>query len=74
MRGNWIRLLALPLLLAAGLGACASNGVPPGIVYTSGVPSGSGPGPSARIVWSTLARALAETARKKQGADHFAAA
>jgi len=47
MRGNWIRLLALPLLLAAGLGACASNGVPPGIVYTSGVPSGSGPGPSA---------------------------
>jgi outer membrane lipoprotein SlyB len=47
MRSNWIRLLALPLLLAAGLGACASNGVPPGIVYTSGVPSGSGPGPSA---------------------------
>jgi outer membrane lipoprotein SlyB len=46
MRGNWICLLALPLLLAAGLGACASNGVPPGIVYTSGVPSGSGPGPS----------------------------
>ena len=26
------------------------------------------------IVWSTLARALAETARKQQGADHFAAA
>ena len=46
MRGNWICRLALPLLLAAGLGACASNGVPPGIVYTSGVPSGSGPGPS----------------------------
>src|SRR5260370_32516854 len=46
MRGNWICLLALPLLLAASLGACASNGVPPGIVYTSSVPSGSGPGPS----------------------------
>src|SRR5213082_3788667 len=26
------------------------------------------------IVWSTLARALAETARKQQGADRFAAA
>src|SRR5258708_4269037 len=46
MRGNWIGLRALPLLLAASLGACASNGVPPGVVYTSGVPSGSGPGPS----------------------------
>lgn len=44
MRGQFIRLL-LPLLLAAGLGACASQGVQPGIVYTSGVPSGSGPGP-----------------------------
>ena len=44
MRGNWIRvLLLLPLLLAAGLGACASNAVQPGIVYTSSAPpSGSG--------------------------------
>ena len=33
MRGNRIRSLLLPLLLAAGLGACASNGVQPGIVY-----------------------------------------
>ena len=40
MRGNWIRLFLLPLLLAAGLGACASNAVQPGIVYSSGAPSG----------------------------------
>ena len=40
MRGNWIRVLVLPLLLAAGLGACASNAVQPGILYTSGAPSG----------------------------------
>lgn len=57
MRGNTIRSLLLPLLLAAGLGACASNAVQPGIVYTSGAPSGTygsgpygsgpyGPGPS----------------------------
>jgi outer membrane lipoprotein SlyB len=33
----------LPLLLVAGLGACASNGVQPGIVYTSSAtPSGYG--------------------------------
>lgn len=38
MRG--IRVLVLPLLLAVGLGACASNAVQPGIVYTSGAPSG----------------------------------
>jgi outer membrane lipoprotein SlyB len=43
MRGYRIGLLLLPLLLAAGLGACASNGVQPGIVYTSSAPSaGSG--------------------------------
>ena len=57
MRGNTIRSLLLPLLLAAGLGACASNAVQPGIVYSSGAPSGAygggpygsgpyGPGPS----------------------------
>src|SRR5262245_60294778 len=40
MRGNWIRLL-MPLLFVAGLGACASNGVQPGIVYSSNAPSGS---------------------------------
>ena len=47
MRGNWIRVLVLPLLLAAGLGACASNAVQPGIVYSSGAPSGGayGSGP-----------------------------
>ena len=41
MRGNRIRSLLLPLLLAAGLGACASNGVQPGIVYSSGAPPGA---------------------------------
>jgi outer membrane lipoprotein SlyB len=41
MRGKTIRSLLLPLLLAAGLGACASNGVQPGIVYSSGAPSGA---------------------------------
>ena len=41
MRGKRIRSLLLPLLLAAGLGACASNGVQPGIVYSSGAPSGA---------------------------------
>lgn len=41
MRGNRIRSLLLPLLLAAGLGACASNAVQPGIVYSSGAPSGA---------------------------------
>jgi outer membrane lipoprotein SlyB len=41
MRGNRIRALLLPLVLAAGLGACASNAVQPGIVYSSGAPSGA---------------------------------
>src|SRR5260370_21540675 len=45
MRACRIRFLLLPLLLAAGLTACASNGVQPGIVYTSSAPSAaSGPG------------------------------
>ncbi len=39
MRGYRIRLSVLPLLLAAGLTACASNGVQPGIVYTSSAPA-----------------------------------
>ena len=46
MRGYRIGFWLLPLLLAAGLTACASNGVQPGIVYTSSAPpaaSGSGP-------------------------------
>jgi outer membrane lipoprotein SlyB len=50
MRGNWVRVFLLPLLLAVGVGACASNAVQPGIVYGSGAPSGgaygSGPYPS----------------------------
>jgi outer membrane lipoprotein SlyB len=45
MRGYRIRFSLLPLLLAAGLTACASNGVQPGIVYTSSAPpAASGPG------------------------------
>jgi outer membrane lipoprotein SlyB len=44
MRGYRIRFWLLPLLLAAGLTACASNGVQPGIVYTSSAPpAASGP-------------------------------
>jgi outer membrane lipoprotein SlyB len=43
MRGYRIRFLLLPLLfLAAGLSACASNGVQPGIVYTSSAPPAAG--------------------------------
>ena len=45
MRGRLVRIVGLPLVLLAGLGACSSSGVQPGIVYSSGVPSGSGPGP-----------------------------
>lgn len=43
MRGDWLRFLLLPLMLALGLGACASNAVQPGIVHTSSGPSGSYP-------------------------------
>jgi outer membrane lipoprotein SlyB len=49
-----VRHLLLPLMLAAGLGACASNAVQPGIVSTSaappGVPQGSVAGPAANAV------------------------
>jgi outer membrane lipoprotein SlyB len=43
MRGDWFRLVLLPLMLALGLGACASNAVQPGIVGTSSGPPGSYP-------------------------------
>ncbi|MFO1085884.1 MAG: hypothetical protein U1E21_15060 [Reyranellaceae bacterium] len=43
MRSDWFRLLLLPLMLALGLGACASNAVQPGIVNTSSGPSGAYP-------------------------------
>jgi outer membrane lipoprotein SlyB len=36
MRGNWMCGILLSLMAAASLGACASNGVPQGIVRTSG--------------------------------------
>ncbi|MDP1837920.1 MAG: hypothetical protein Q8N31_04610 [Reyranella sp.] len=35
MIGNWVRHLLLPLVLVAGLAACESGGVQPGIVSTS---------------------------------------
>ena len=35
MFGKWLLGLLVPLALAAALGACASNGVQPGIVSTS---------------------------------------
>ncbi len=34
MRGNSLRAVLLPILLAAGVGACANNGVQPGYVTT----------------------------------------
>ena len=43
MRGKSIRRLLLPVLLAVGLGACANNAVPPGIVSTSGSSVASAP-------------------------------
>ena len=43
MRGQSIRRLLLPVLLAAGLGACANNAVQPGIVSTSGSSVASAP-------------------------------
>jgi outer membrane lipoprotein SlyB len=46
MRGDWFRLVLLPLMLALGLGACASHGVQPGIVNTSSAPAGSYPYPA----------------------------
>lgn len=43
MRGKSLLKPALPLLMAASLGACATNGVQPGIVSRSGASSGYGP-------------------------------
>lgn len=39
-----MRQLLLPLVLAAGLGACASNAVQPGIISTSAAPAGAAQG------------------------------
>jgi outer membrane lipoprotein SlyB len=56
MIGKWVRLTLLPLLLAAGLTACESGGVQPGIVNTSAAgPTASNgssviPGSSGRVV------------------------
>jgi outer membrane lipoprotein SlyB len=41
MRGNSVRAVLLPALLAAGLGACANNGVQPGYVNTASASGGS---------------------------------
>jgi outer membrane lipoprotein SlyB len=43
MRGKSVRRFLLPVLLAAGLGACANNSVRPGIVSTSGSSVASAP-------------------------------
>ena len=56
MIGKWVRLTLLPLALAAGLAACDSGGVQPGIVNTSaaGPVAASGstvmPGSQGRVV------------------------
>jgi outer membrane lipoprotein SlyB len=59
MIGKWVRLGLLPLVLAAGLAACDSGGVQPGIVNTSAAgaagPAGSNgttvmPGGNGRVV------------------------
>ncbi len=52
-----VRPLLLPLLLAAGLGACASNGVQPGIVSSSvpiagGPVAGQSPGSPTQVAYS----------------------
>lgn len=44
MIGNWVRLSLLPLLLAAGLTACESGAVQPGIVSTSAAAPGAANG------------------------------
>src|SRR5689334_5234151 len=49
MRGRFVRAVLLPLLLAAGLGACASNGVQPGFVKTASSATPP-PGSSGRVV------------------------
>jgi outer membrane lipoprotein SlyB len=43
MRGKSVRTFLLPMVLAAGLGACANNAVQPGIVSTSGSSVASAP-------------------------------
>jgi outer membrane lipoprotein SlyB len=44
MRGKSARLVLLPVLLVAGLGACANNGVAPGYVNTASASSSYGGG------------------------------
>ena len=54
-----VRHLLLPLLLAAGLGACASNAVQPGIVSSTAPIAGQGAGPGyggpTQVAYSTPA-------------------
>ncbi len=49
MRGKFVRSVLLPLVLAAALGACASNGVQPGFVNTASTATPP-PGSSGRVV------------------------
>lgn len=51
MRGKSLRLVLLPVLLAAGVGACANNGVQPGYVSTASAYGGGTPtGEAGRVV------------------------
>lgn len=49
MQGKFVRSALLPLVLAAALGACASNGVQPGFVQTASTATPP-PGSSGRVV------------------------
>jgi outer membrane lipoprotein SlyB len=49
MRGKFVRSILLPLVLAAAVGACASNGVQPGFVRTANSVTPP-PGSSGRVV------------------------
>jgi len=58
MSATRVRHLLLPLVLAAGLGACASNAVQPGIVSSTapvygGPASGPPPGTPTQVAYST---------------------
>lgn len=49
MIGKWVRLSLLPLLLAAGLAACDSGAVQPGIINTSAAAPGASNGSLAAV-------------------------
>ena len=74
MRGYRIRLSWLPLLLAAGLTACASNGVQPGIVYTSSAsPPAGGQGYPYPATGPTQANGPVQASAPAQGNNPYPA-